>query len=128
MIKSLAIVLMALALVACGTKAVQPTLIPAGTVSVKVPVSTCGPGLSTAIQRSMLLRRPAVLPIQLLTTVDAEDYNKVQTAYAETVAILIEYATALETDRGEIHQHCEAAKEQLKTLNTVQPNTLSVPK
>lgn len=112
----------------CAKDAVPPPVVPSGALTVKVPVPTCGDGLEKAIDRSSANSRPLVLPIQRLTTADKENYDKVQSAYVQTVAILVEYTGKLEADQNEVQLLCQAAKEQVETLNTVQPNIPSATK
>lgn len=110
------------------TRDVAPVIVPAGAIEVKVPVPVCGANLEQALNRSSVNARPLVLPIQLLSDTDRKDFDKVGKAYAQTIALLVEYTAALESDQQEAKLMCSAAKEHIKSLNTVYPNIPSVNK
>lgn len=120
-ITSFALIAMLLISVNGCTKDKPQLVVPTGAQVVKVPVPVCGPQLEQAIGRSSTNARPLVLPVQQLTEEDAENYDKIQRAYTNTIAELLEYIGKLESDQQEVRMQCEAANEQVKTLNTVQP-------
>lgn len=115
-------------LAACGTTPTAPTIVPAGVVETLVPVPTCGSGLDEAITKSKHVNRPLVLPISQLTEQDTENFQKVQSAYISTIAMLVKYAQELEANQTEIQMQCKVAKEEASKLNTSRPTTLSTPK
>jgi len=102
-----------------ATPKVEDTVVPAGAITVNVPVPTCGDDLSNLLFADT--HRPPSLPINNLTAADKQDYELVYQAYIQTVQILTEYSVALERDRTESQMQCKAIRSQVDTLNTKTP-------
>ena len=104
----------------CGTSTkYQDPVQPVGAVTTTVPVPTCGDDLAKAL--FIVSERPKVLPINLLTAADKDNYELVSTAYVESLQIMTAYAVSLERDRASAQQQCKAIRQQVDTLNTKTP-------
>lgn len=97
----------------------QDPIQPAGAVTTIVPVPTCGDDLAKSL--FVVSERPKVLPINLLTEADKENYQLVSTAYIESLQIMTAYAVSLERDRASAQLQCKAIRQQVDTLNTKTP-------
>lgn len=122
MVNKLLIVLMSCMLLGCATQVdTRSTIVPAGMVEVSVPVPSCSGNLDASIQATRLIKRPSSIPIQHLSGSQITDYEIVQKAYIQTIAILIEYVAELEAIQQEIRMQCSAIQDATKILNSRQP-------
>jgi len=106
-------------LTGCTKDVPKDIIVPSGAVTVNVPVPTCGDDLAKTLFKDA--NRPEVLPINLLTEADKQDYDKVYRAYVDSVALLTKYAVQQERDRAQAQQQCVAIRRAADSLNTKTP-------
>ena len=118
MVKYIAVALLVL-LAGCSTKSQEPNIVPAGAVEAKVLVPMCGNAKAIA-QKNAEAEDPH-LAIQDLTEADGNDFAKVSGAYTSDIIDLMALVRAYKADFKEISLQCDAAANQIKSLNSKQP-------
>lgn len=118
MVKYIAVALLFL-LAGCSTKSEEPLIVPAGAVEAKVLVPMCGNAKALADKNASA--EDPHLAIQDLTEADEKDFQKVYNAYTGDIVNLMALVRAQKADFKEISLQCDAASDQIKSLNSKQP-------